>query len=806
MEEDQQRARAPARPSGSVEPGRQVARPSRSRTAPIGWSPPVEPRCCAQDLAALGDRQRLGAGARGPAAAAGASAGRRGRGSARRRTTGRPASAAGPLRQARRREVAARARCRRAASTALPRSACRQPSRRVETPRSRRVHRSGATLADMTLDSRRPTAVAARGDGVPEETFDVEPPYVPDARGAGRASRSTTTGSSTASCPGCASTSGCSSWPRTTTLPLLERVRFLAIFASNLDEFFMVRVAGLKRRIAAGRRRAGGLRADAARGARGDLDAQPRELMPSGTRGCSATSSCPRCANAGIELVRWDDLDREEQKFCKRLFKDRVFPVLTPLAVDPAHPFPYISGLSLNLAVLVRNPKTGKEHFARVKVPPIFGRFVPLGQPALRAARGRHRRAPQAALPRHGGAARCTPSGSPATRTSRSRRTTPRTCSPALEKELLRRRFGPPVRLEVEESIDPAACSSCWSPSSASRPRRSFRLPGPLDLRGLHDIADLTARGPEVPRVRADHPPAAGRGRVVRRRSTCSRRPGATTCCCTTPTTRSRPRCSGSSSRPPPTRTCSRSSRRSTAPPATRPIIDALIDAAEAGKQVLVLVEIKARFDEAGQHPLGPQARAGRLPRRLRPGRPEDPLQAGDGGARRARRHPPLHPHRHRQLQPEDRADRTRTSACSPPTSAIGEDVAHLFNNLSGYVAQRRRTTQLLVAPDSVRDGLVERIHREIDAPPGRPPGADPDQGQLHRRRGASSTRSTSPRRQGVPVAAAGARHLRAAARRARAVGDHRGALDPRAGSSSTAGSSGSRTAASPRPGSARPT
>jgi polyphosphate kinase len=87
----------------------------------------------------------------------------------------------------------------------------------------------------------------------------------------------------------------------------------------------------------------------------------------------------PGLAKEGIELVRWNDLDRDEQKLCKKLFKDRVFPVLTPLAVDPAHPFPYISGLSLNLAVLVRNPKTGKEHFARVKVPPIFSRFVPLG-------------------------------------------------------------------------------------------------------------------------------------------------------------------------------------------------------------------------------------------------------------------------------------------------------------------------------------------------------------------------------------------------------------------------------------------
>src|SRR3546814_2714284 len=87
----------------------------------------------------------------------------------------------------------------------------------------------------------------------------------------------------------------------------------------------------------------------------------------------------PALRDEGFELVRWEDLDKDEQKQCKRLFKERVFPVLTPLAVDPAHPFPYISGLSLNIAVLVRNPKTGKEHFARVKVPPLFNRFVAVG-------------------------------------------------------------------------------------------------------------------------------------------------------------------------------------------------------------------------------------------------------------------------------------------------------------------------------------------------------------------------------------------------------------------------------------------
>src|SRR5919112_1204058 len=161
------------------------------------------------------------------------------------------------------------------------------------------------------------------------------------------------------------------------SLPLLERVRFLAIFASNLDEFYMVRVAGLKRRIAAG---------VAGRAASGLL---PREVLHEilETTADLATRHAhvfrdqviPALCEQSIEVVRWEGLDKDEQKAAKKVFKDRVFPVLTPLAVDPAHPFPYISGLSLNLAVLVRNPKTGKEHFARVKVPPIFARFVPVG-------------------------------------------------------------------------------------------------------------------------------------------------------------------------------------------------------------------------------------------------------------------------------------------------------------------------------------------------------------------------------------------------------------------------------------------
>src|SRR5262249_52839069 len=142
-------------------------------------------------------------------------------------------------------------------------------------------------------------------------------------------------------------------------------------------EFFMVRVAGLKRRIAAGvavRSASGLMPKEVLR----RIWSEASELMARQAR-VFRDQLIPALAEEGIELLRWEDLDRPGPGECKKIFKERIFPVLTPLAVDPAHPFPYISGLSLNLAVLVANPKTGKEHFARVKVPQSFTRFIALG-------------------------------------------------------------------------------------------------------------------------------------------------------------------------------------------------------------------------------------------------------------------------------------------------------------------------------------------------------------------------------------------------------------------------------------------
>jgi polyphosphate kinase len=491
------------------------------------------------------------------------------------------------------------------------------------------------------------------------------------------------------------------------SLPLLERTRFLAIFASNLDEFFMVRVAGLKRRIAAG---------VAVRAASGHL---PREVLESIWGSTSELMSrharlfgneiVPALNAEGIELVRWEDLDRDEQKFCKRLFKERVFPVLTPLAVDPAHPFPYISGLSLNLAVLVRNPKTGKEHFARVKVPPIFSRFVALGNQRfvpLEDVISEHlkRLFPgMEVLQVH------------TFRVTRNEdleveEDDAENLLAALEKELLRRKFGPPVRLEVEESIDDRVLELLVSELGVSA-EEVFRLPGPLDLRGLHDIADLdredlkyAAFVPTTHRLLAEVETASPVDvfKAARRNDVLLHHPYDSFAT-------SVQRFIEQAAADPHVLAIKQTLYRTSG---DSPIIDALIDAAEAGKQVLVIVEIKARFDE--------QANI-RWARKLE-----------HAGCHVVYGLVGLKTHCKLAMVVRDEPEGIRrythigTGNYNPKTAryyedvglitadeTIGEDVAHLFNNLSGF-SRNARYDQLLVAPDSVRDGLVDLIHAEV--------------------------------------------------------------------------------------------
>ncbi|MFZ5870136.1 MAG: polyphosphate kinase 1, partial [Actinomycetota bacterium] len=490
------------------------------------------------------------------------------------------------------------------------------------------------------------------------------------------------------------------------SLPLLERARFLAIFSSNLDEFFMVRVAGLKRRIATG------LAVTAASGLepREVLDAisaAAHDLMARHAR-VFAKQVQPALEEQNITLVRWSDLAPDEQSRLHDFFRDNVFPVLTPLAVDPAHPFPYISGLSLNLAVVVRNPTTGKEHFARVKVPPLLPRFVEVDSEGRGArfvpleeiiAVHLDQLFPGMEVLQH--------------HTFRVTRNEDleveeddaENLLQALEKELLRRRFGPPVRLEVAEDVDPHV-RDLLVRELGVHPKEVYELPEPLDLRGLNLVADLERFDLRYPKFvpRTHRQLTQGRETAkpsdvftaIRQRDILLHHPYdsfSTSVQAFLEQAADDPHVLAIK------QTLYRTSGDS-------PIIDALIDAAEAGKQVLALVEIKARFDEqanitwarkleqAGVHVvygivgLKTHAKLSLVVRQENDGlRRYCHVGTGNYNPKTARLYEDLG-----LLTCDDK---------------VGEDLAKLFNQLSGY-APKTKYKRLLVAPHHLRNGLIE--------------------------------------------------------------------------------------------------
>ncbi|PZG41534.1 RNA degradosome polyphosphate kinase [Spongiactinospora gelatinilytica] len=485
------------------------------------------------------------------------------------------------------------------------------------------------------------------------------------------------------------------------SLPLLERVRFLAIFASNLDEFFRVRVAGLKRRMATGLllRTKSGLkpREELAR-----IAAIADELALRHAA-CFHAQIRPTLSGEGIELVRWDDLGRDERTGLRKLFRERIRPVLTPLAVDPAHPFPYISGLSLNLAVIVRNPATGQTVFARVKVPsqlPRFvaaskDRFVPL-EDVIAAHLGQLFKGME--IVQHH-----------VFRVTRNEdlevdEDVTENLMQALERELRNRRFGPAVRLEVEENITDEVLDLLVEELDVAD-HEIYRLPGPLDLTGLHAIADLD-RGelsyrPFVPAeaVHAEDDLFA----VLRERDVLVHHPYDSF-------STSVQRLVEDAAKDPNVLAIKQTLYRTSG---DSPIVDALIDAAETGKQVVVVVEIKARFDEhaniswarklerAGCHVvygvvgLKTHCKLALVVRQEASGELRRYCHIGTGN---------YNPKTARLY--EDFGLLT-----SDPL--VGEDVTDLFIHLTGY-SNHSAYRRLLVAPHSMRGGLIARIEREI--------------------------------------------------------------------------------------------
>ncbi len=498
--------------------------------------------------------------------------------------------------------------------------------------------------------------------------------------------------------------------------PLLERAKFLAIFASNLDEFYMVRVAGLKRRDETGL---------AVRSADG---MSPREQLARIAARSQAIAEAqarvfldhvrPELEENGIRILRWDELQDDQRSRLSDYFSAQVYPVLTPLAVDPAHPFPYISGLSLNLAVTVRDPEGRTERFARVKVPANVPRLVRVaGAPDgsddktitflpvedLIAAHLDELFTGMEVAEVH--AFRVTRNADLEVEEDRDE-----DLLQSLERELARRRFGPPVRLEVTDTMSEHVLELLLRELDVD-PGDVVTVPGLLDLTALWALHGVDR--PELkddPFVPATHPAFAER--ETPRSVFATLREGDVLV--------HHPYDSFSTS-------VQRFVEQAAADPGVlaikqtlyrtsgdSPIVDALIDAAAAGIQVVALVEIKARFDEqanirwarelekAGVHVVYGLVGLKTHCKTLLVVRQEGSvirrychIGTGNYNPKTARLY-------------EDIGVLT-----ADPT--IGADVSDLFNSLTGYSRQTSYRS-LLVAPYGVRRGIVRRIDDEIEA------------------------------------------------------------------------------------------
>ena len=495
------------------------------------------------------------------------------------------------------------------------------------------------------------------------------------------------------------------------SVPLLERVKFLTIFASNLDEFYMVRVASVLGKIELGQNAAN------------SAGFTPKELLEQLSKRSGELlqrhanlfkeNLLPKLNKYGIEIISWDELNESERSYVTKLFADRIFPVLTPLAVDPSHPFPYISGLSLNLAVIVKNPDSGAEFFARIKVPPILSRYIPT------STSGSLRFIPieelivihlQELFPGMLIQDHYT------FRVTRNQdieldEEDTEDLLNTLEQELSRRRFGPPVRLEVEEGVDEKLLKRLCEELDIN-PSSVFSLPAPLDLTDLlriseldfpelkypvfrsKSVAALSEVNPEEPdlffaairqgEILLHHPYDSFTTSVVQFLQNAAQDPHVLAI----------------------KQTLYRTSGDS-------PIIEALIEAAEAGKQVLAVIELRARFDE--------QANV-RWARKLEA-----------AGAHVVYGLMGFKTHAKLSLVIRDEASGLRrychvgTGNYNPKTARfyedlgimssdpeLTEDLTKLFNQLSGFGPQST-FSRLLVAPRTLRTGLLERIENEIE-------------------------------------------------------------------------------------------
>ena len=495
------------------------------------------------------------------------------------------------------------------------------------------------------------------------------------------------------------------------SIPLLERCRFLSIFSSNLDDFFMIRVATLKRKLESGVTKTN------------TAGYSPTELMSEISKKtqsliqrqaeCFQNDVRIKLAEAGISFIKWKEQDDEEKNYINKIFTDRIFPVLTPLAVDPAHPFPYISGLSLNLAVLVKKPDTNEELFARVKVPSSLPRFIQTKEFASTRfitieqviIANLHQLFPGMEIEDYY-TFRLTRNADLELEEEESEN-----LLVSMEAELLRRKFGPPVRLEVPMDIKSGLLERLKIELSIKEEDIS-RYKEPLDLTGLNIIADLDR--PELKfapfrnqiarefreidqdsneeffaairrnEILLHHPYDSFNSSVLRFLEAAATDPDVLAI----------------------KQTLYRTSGDS-------PIVNALIEAAEAGKQVLEVIEIRARFDE--------QANV-RWARKL-----EDVGVHVVYGLVGFKTHAKLSLVVRQEGSVVRRYCHVGTGNYHPKTARmyedlgilsadnqLGEDLNILFNQLSGFAPQSTYN-RLLVAPRTIRPGLLEKINREIE-------------------------------------------------------------------------------------------
>jgi polyphosphate kinase len=492
--------------------------------------------------------------------------------------------------------------------------------------------------------------------------------------------------------------------------PLLERAKFLAIFASNLDEFYMVRVAGLKRRLSAGLPMRGGDRVSL----RAQLELISERAADLVTRhaACFTDEVRPKLSAEGIELVSWGELDAPERERLRTYFREQVFPVLTPLAVDPAHPFPYISSRSLNLAVALRDPEgAGTELFARIKVPNNVPRFVTVQNDSrgvrflpveeLIAVHLDQLFSGMQILEWH--LFRVTRNAELEVDEDRDE-----DLLQALERELAQRRFGPPVRLEVAASISDHVLDLLVRELDMHS-EDVLRVPGLLDLSALWQVFSECDRDDlkDRPFVPATHPQLAD-GEVPRSVFNRLRESDILVHHPYHSFSTSVQRFIEQAAADPQVLAIKQTLYRTSG---DSPIVDALVDAAAAGKQVVVLVEVKARFDEVANI-----AWARTLER---------------AGCHVVYGLVGLKTHCKTALVVRQEGNQIRrychigTGNYHPKTARlyedfgmltadpeVGADVTDLFNVLTGY-SRQRSFRRLLVAPHGVRSGLIERIEEQ---------------------------------------------------------------------------------------------